>query len=666
MASKFVLLPAFPALIVFVFSFIVYLFTMDPGLGFIDSGELATVCARLGIAHPTGYPLFTLIGWLFSNLPIPVSVILKLNIMAALFTAAASGVVVLLTHEIAANWWSPKPKAISQQKGRKQGQIEPAAQRPGANDFAASLFAGFLTAFSLTWWQQATSLEVYSLHILLITLALYFFLRMLRLEDLAVGKNGYLFAITLGLAFTNHLTTILLAPAMLYAFFARYRGAGLSRIAKLALPFAAMLLIYLYLPIRAGMDPILNWGDPSDMKQFLKHVTGGQYKIWMFTGESAGQNWSMFWSGLGDQFSWPLALLSLAGIPALLEYGRKQRVNMLVFFLLLVFGCVFYAINYDINDIQSYFVLAYLSIALMIAVGVEWLVRTFMPASAQESRYASVVIGLLFGLTIGSNYEQADESGNHLVEDYTRNMLLNLPKNAIIFSTQWDFWVSGALYYQLVEGLRADVVVVDKHLMRDRPWYFDHLRQRAPEVMKRVEPEANEFLKHLRAFDRDEPFDQQAIGPAYQRFVKALIEKNQDRPQLLTTEMVEEQDDLLQAAGRQPVGAGVALSLLEAPLPTSLPKLSHRSVDYDKRGYYPDNLRRLHAAPLVLTAARYAEQGNRDMAQQYFDLAMRLKPEPRDSYDDLPEKERDFALRVDQSFIQFEQLRSRLLSPTTN
>ena len=48
-------------------AFIVYVRTLCPTVDFIDSGELATVAYTLGIAHPTGYPLFTLVGWIFSH-----------------------------------------------------------------------------------------------------------------------------------------------------------------------------------------------------------------------------------------------------------------------------------------------------------------------------------------------------------------------------------------------------------------------------------------------------------------------------------------------------------------------------------------------------------------------------------------------------------------------
>ena len=89
-----------------------------------------------------------------------------------------------------------------------------------------------------------------------------------------------------------------------------------------------------------------------------------------------------------------------------------------------------------------------------------------------------VGIAILLGMIeIGANYSDNDESGNYMVEDYTMNMLRNLPPNAIIFSTQWDFWVSGAFYYQLVEHVRPDVLVIDKAMLRDRPWYYAGTRK---------------------------------------------------------------------------------------------------------------------------------------------------------------------------------------------
>ena len=73
----------------FFIPFIVYVTTLAPGLYFIDTGELAAVCVKLGIAHPTVYPLFTILGSIFSKLPLG-DYIYRLNIMCALLSSVTA------------------------------------------------------------------------------------------------------------------------------------------------------------------------------------------------------------------------------------------------------------------------------------------------------------------------------------------------------------------------------------------------------------------------------------------------------------------------------------------------------------------------------------------------------------------------------------------------
>src|SRR5690606_14568872 len=70
-------------------AFIVYLTTIAPSVIQIDTGELAAVQSTLGIAHPTGYPLFTILGYLFSLIPLPFSKIFQLNLLTAIYCSAA-------------------------------------------------------------------------------------------------------------------------------------------------------------------------------------------------------------------------------------------------------------------------------------------------------------------------------------------------------------------------------------------------------------------------------------------------------------------------------------------------------------------------------------------------------------------------------------------------
>ncbi len=60
------------ALVTFVVGLLAYLYTLAPSVStiFDDTLEFQVVIPQLGIAHPTGYPLFVLLGKLFTLLPV--------------------------------------------------------------------------------------------------------------------------------------------------------------------------------------------------------------------------------------------------------------------------------------------------------------------------------------------------------------------------------------------------------------------------------------------------------------------------------------------------------------------------------------------------------------------------------------------------------------------
>ena len=101
------------------FVFIVYLTTLAPSVVNIDSGELATVQITLGIAHPTGYPLFTMLGYLWQIIPLPFTAIFKANLLAAVFTSLAIWIFTKSTYLMLSNIPLQKPKNISKKKKKK-------------------------------------------------------------------------------------------------------------------------------------------------------------------------------------------------------------------------------------------------------------------------------------------------------------------------------------------------------------------------------------------------------------------------------------------------------------------------------------------------------------------------------------------------------------------
>ncbi|MFO7446482.1 MAG: DUF2723 domain-containing protein, partial [Ignavibacteriaceae bacterium] len=238
--------------------FIIYLITLAPSVIQIDSGELAAVQAMPGIAHPTGYPLFTLTGYLFSLIPLPFSMIYKLNILAALWCTSGVFVFVVTAKLLLENVNQFKhKKVISKKDKRKREEPSITAELPEMKKVTAIIAGALILAFSKTFWFQSTSVEVYSLHIFLITFTVFLLLKAYLKKDNDL-KQWLVFSVVLALGFTNHMTMLLILPGTAYLFFLKhgFNKKAFNKIGLMLLVFfPVLILIYSYLPVRAAQDP---------------------------------------------------------------------------------------------------------------------------------------------------------------------------------------------------------------------------------------------------------------------------------------------------------------------------------------------------------------------------------------------------------------------------
>lgn len=607
------------ALLLSVFAFLVYLKTLAPSVTFIDSGELAAVACTLGIAHPTGYPLFTLLGWVFSKLPIASEEIVRLNIMAAFFCAAGVFIFYHLVHFVLSGVFT----RTSSLKFKKK-EVLPLAIR------VSSAGAALLLAFSETYWSQAVSIEVYSLHLLFLSIVLFSFMKAVYDDEWKQKENGqasvkwwYIFAFSLGLSFTNHMTTILLAPGLLYVYFATqgFDVRSWKRIGRMAIPFVIGFSVYLYLPFRAMQSPLMNWGNPVTLEKFLWHWTGKQYRVWIFSStEAAGRQLRYFISSLPYEFAYVGLVLAVIGVFVLWKAHRKLAITV----LLLFFGCVFYSINYDIHDIDSYFLLAYVCVAILAAVGLLWLFR-WVSESANVKAAAAVCMAISLATCI-QHYEQTDETKNYLVEDYTMNMFASLQPNALAISYQWDYWVSASFYYQLVKNVRPDVAVVDKELLR-RSWYFKELEQRYPWLVGNSRSEIEAFLRELYKFEHDLPYDSRVIEARYVEMIRSFITKNiSTRPVYVTAEIEPEF-----TTGMQRVPEGLAFRVYADTLQHASRNISFTYRPFERSGRLEDALKNLYANASTMKGMLYIQSGKIDSAAMAFREALQFNPNSTDA-----------------------------------
>lgn len=276
------------------------------------------------------------------------------------------------------------------------------------------------------------------------------------------------------------MTTLLIIPGVAYLYFAKngFNSKSIKQILiMLLIFFPILILVYSYLPIRASQYPFMNWGNPDEWERIIRHISGQQYQVWLFSStEAAAKQFNYFVGNLPKEFLLSL-VLSVAGLVVSFIYLRKFFIFNLIVFL----SAVLYSINYDINDIDSYFLLAYISLAFFAAFGIIKLLSFAVTHKMQIILPVSILV-LLLGIQFYSNYDEVNQRNNFIYEDYTKSLLTTLPKNSIVFSYQWDYFISASYYFQLVEDYRKDIIVIDKELLR-RSWYYNQLSTNHPNLL---------------------------------------------------------------------------------------------------------------------------------------------------------------------------------------
>jgi len=612
--------------------FIVYLITMAPSVVQIDAGELAAVQSTAGIAHPTGYPLFTIIGYLFMSLPLPMSDIFAANLLAAIFNAAAIFVFTRWLELLMNNIGFPVVKKNDATDTRSKKKLKDNSEKkliekiPVKLQFLAITAGAFLLAFSKTFWFQSTSVEVYSLHLLLINLILYSLLRAYFLESSL--KNWLFVAVSLALGFSNHMTTLLILPGVAVLFFHKekisahaFKTIGMM----LALFFPLLGIIYSYLPIRAAMHPALNWGNPVDFERFFRHFLGKQYQVWLFSSvDSAKTQLEYFFNNFPSEFYFVGLFLIIPGVFLLFRFNK-----IIGWFALVTFwSTVLYSINYDIADIDSYFLLAYIICGLWGATGIIFYYGVFSKTKSAFT-FTALLVVLISGIIFAGNFSDTNQSDEYIYEDYTRAILGSAEENGIIFSYQWDYFVSASYYFQQVEGFRKDVIVIDKELLR-RSWYFDQLNNNYPGIFEGLEDEVSTFRRALVPFEREENYNPSLLEEYFRKIMTGLVKKRRDEhpyyigPEIIDNEMRKGEFSLPPGTTLVPCGLLYKVVSDTSYVDAVVPEINIRWSDKTNR--FTENIKQFVSRALINRAIYEQINGYNEKAKMYINIIKREFP----------------------------------------
>lgn len=426
-----------------------------------DSGDLLVASATLGIPHPTGYPLYVVLGRVASLVPLG-SIAYRINLVSAL--AGAAGVYFL------ARWIL---------------ELAPRAAGPGAALFGA-LAGSLLYAFSRGAWSQSVLAEVYTLNVALLGASLWSIARADR-----TGRTRWLClsAYLFGLGLANHLLILAAAPALAIAAGRRVlsRQIGLPGIVLLLVLVLWGLTLDLYLPIRASRGPEFSWGVPNTPERLWWVLSGAQYAR-NFFGRNLPETFARLVPG-----RWPLdfgagLLLLAAGVVSFAFRWKARRaapgdggwIQPLLPGLAAFTASVGLLSAYSIEDDVGYWMpVAYTASALAGAgLAALWELLGWRRARAAVAILAAAIV--LAGAA--RSWREVDASSDLVPWLYARRSLEAVEPDALIVS-EYDGRTFALWFYKATEfrSSHPDLVVAYKYLLV-WDWYRQHLARRYPKL----------------------------------------------------------------------------------------------------------------------------------------------------------------------------------------
>ncbi len=424
-----------------------------------DTPDLITAAVTLGVPHPSGYPLFTMLGHLFSLLPFGL-VPFRVNLLAVTCDALTVAVIFFTALRLSRS-------------------------RP------AAAIAALVLAVIPTFWTWSLVAEVFPLNNLLASILIYL---LVAWHEEPQRRSALIAAFFVaGLALTNHHTIILLAPAFCFVLW-KQRTVFLARPDLLAVGIAVFcigLLPYGYVLWASAHHPAWNWGSVSSFRDLVTLIARKHYGSHRLVSITAYMGGSPFARILALCISFGLLAGTLIVLGVVRAY-RRQR--WYFWFSLIAFICTgpFFTWISNLNlatapsalfVLQRFFLLPLVVVAPLIALGVMRIAELIERTSPAPTRTVSLVSGVLLivlVVNVVTNYRRIDQSRNKVARNYGEDVLASLEPGTILFAGG-DAFMFPLIYLTIAEKMRPDVIVIATPLLPYR-WYMAQLRARYPNL----------------------------------------------------------------------------------------------------------------------------------------------------------------------------------------
>ncbi len=440
----------------FIALWLFYTITQMKSLSWFDSGELALVGSQLGIGHPPGQPLYTLLCYLcyFISDQYAILLMIQLSVFGSILSFLA--LIKISTLRIF-------PSSVSDH---------------------SKLLAMLVMALAYPIWDHSTRLELYLLSTCFFLWGFYF-----GQKSIESHQIPYLAGLIIGFTFClNPLFAIALALSLMINGLMSGLGFRFS-LKAISYSFLCALLgltpyLYFLFTLKQDQQNLANpwiWGNFNDFGDYLVFLTGADY------GNNGLNHFSALPSNLWTLIKYwmesKLLIIVVIGLLGSLLSKRLWQLQVIALISCGIFPLLYQRYDPEIPDFQGYLLINMMLLSLGIANAIQWLYSQQISMILQKSIVYLLVFISLFSGGIGMFDGVAlkfNRSRDHLAQEINDAILNDLPQQAIVIVAA-DHVLFNLLYAQRVQKKRTDVKIIAMGYLNSS-WFWRDLYQTHPEL----------------------------------------------------------------------------------------------------------------------------------------------------------------------------------------
>ncbi|HVT01058.1 MAG TPA: DUF2723 domain-containing protein [Patescibacteria group bacterium] len=426
-------------LIPFILIFVIYFHNVTADIYGGDVGDLTTASYVFGVAHPPGYPTFTVLGFIFSKIPLPLTLVGRIALVSLFSSIISLSIYYIFTKKLTKNT-------------------------------IYALLGTFTLAFSYLFWLYSEMPEAFALNVCL-AFVTFFFAYLFYKEK----KDIYLYSLAFFATFnlTNHHSIILVYPGILILISKHWRHILKPRKIAFSILFLILGFVpYIYIPIAASKNPVMNWDNVTDFNSLLNLFLRKDYGTFSSGNFQKAKNIyeslvvvKTYFTLTAKSITIPAFFISIVGLVGIYRQDKRLSLALIISYILsgpvFVLYSGFPLVNSFIIGISERFYILSSSILLLSFPSGILLFKNLLSKILTKKIYIGLVISIFWIIPISLffiNFKRVDLSKNSVGNKLGYDILKTLPKNALIF-LDGDTVVTNTWYVHYVLGYRPDVTV---------------------------------------------------------------------------------------------------------------------------------------------------------------------------------------------------------------